>query len=129
MNIGNIVLTTAEFNEMCPTATEKAQFILALSKKKAGTQKEGKKPSINGAPIDVEPTVEEKDGFLSFKHSAYALRKKGGYAVADLVTAKGLIEAEQFESTNRQTGVRYVQVNGAPIGENLVFWAEKGNFI
>lgn len=100
--------------------------------------KSSKKTSINGAEIelsDVETT--EEDGFATFKHKNYKAGKRGGYAIADLRTAKAEIELKGEDAflnngkveQNAKTGTRFVRVDGHPIGENLVRYAENANLI
>ena len=114
------------------TAEEKAIFLANFAKasgkgKKSSTSK--KKSSFNGASLEIEPTVTEKDGYVVFKHPEYKSGKWGGYAVVDLKEAENLIEAQQFSDTNVRTKTRFVNVNGVVIGENLVKWAKKAEIL
>ena len=126
------------------TAEEKAIFLANFAKasgkgKKSSTSK--KKSSFNGASLEIEPTVTEKDGYVVFKHPEYKSGKWGGYAVVDLKEAENLIaniksknlnafdEAKQFSDINVRTKTRFVNVNGVVIGENLVKWAKKAEIL
>lgn len=130
VKIGNMEMSTEEFNELFPTAEERAIALRTLTTPAKATRKTTKKkPAINGAPLDLEGVeiVEKDDGTLNFKHEKYVQRRKQGYTLSDLQTADSLIEAKDFASTNAKTGIRYVNVNGAPIGENLVHYAKQQN--
>lgn len=123
MKIGNIEISTEDFNALTEQGLTNLQALANVKARKTAN----KKSSINGAPKDLEGVeVVEKEGVVYFKHKAYKTRSK---PVADLITAKGLIETQQFASTNKKTGVSFVEVDGKPVGENLVLYAEQNKLL
>jgi hypothetical protein len=131
MEMNGMKLSVEEFNALSPEA--RASIMTASvpgAKKKQAI-------SINGAPVDVEPTIVVKGDVLAFKHRDYKSRGKE-YTVEELRQAREKIAAGEFYGQNKKTGTRFVLVTRksdegkqyeGPIGENLVTWAQAKNLI
>lgn len=126
MDVNGIQMSIEEFNAL---SNEKVALLLTTKRKAATASK--KKASINGAPLDVEPTVSVEGDTIVFKHKEF---KRRAIALSELRQASEKFNAGEIVSENKRTGTPFVEVertdeNGkvwkAPIGKNLVVWAQQ----
>src|SRR4030067_1066874 len=126
VKIGNIELSV---QELASFSDEQLKQVLKLGAKSGRKTTGQRKTSINDAPLEIKPSVEQVGDCLVFRHKLYKSGRKGGYPLTDLVTASEMIEAKEYSDENKITKTKFVKVNVGVIGENLVHWAKAEGFI